>query len=159
MPRSANRARIISFRCRRRNKPPLQICLPRDTDDKTFGDTQQRNGQLHNAIRAEAKAKAKREAKAANGSASKVKAKVVGTLKDANPPKYQNPKTGGTWTGHGRAPAWVAEAKDRNKFLIAASAEATVAAAVGTVRNAKTVVKKTSKAVMRLPTRNVQRVG
>lgn len=32
--------------------------------------------------------------------------------------KYRNPKTGATWTGHGRAPAWIAAAKDRNKFLI-----------------------------------------
>jgi DNA-binding protein H-NS len=32
--------------------------------------------------------------------------------------KYRDPKTGATWTGHGRAPAWIAAAKDRNKFLI-----------------------------------------
>jgi DNA-binding protein H-NS len=33
------------------------------------------------------------------------------------PAKYQDPKTGATWTGHGRAPAWIASAKDRTKFL------------------------------------------
>jgi DNA-binding protein H-NS len=32
--------------------------------------------------------------------------------------KYRDPKSGATWTGHGRAPAWIAAAKDRNKFLI-----------------------------------------
>jgi DNA-binding protein H-NS len=31
--------------------------------------------------------------------------------------KYQDPKTGATWTGHGRAPGWIASAKDRTKFL------------------------------------------
>ncbi|SPB14864.1 histone family protein nucleoid-structuring protein H-NS [Caballeronia novacaledonica] len=32
--------------------------------------------------------------------------------------KYRDPKTGATWTGHGRAPAWIANAKNRNRFLI-----------------------------------------
>jgi DNA-binding protein H-NS len=32
-------------------------------------------------------------------------------------PKYRNPKTGATWTGRGRAPAWIASAKDRSRFL------------------------------------------
>ncbi|HDR9001893.1 TPA: H-NS histone family protein [Burkholderia vietnamiensis] len=32
--------------------------------------------------------------------------------------KYRDPKTGATWTGHGRAPGWIANAKDRSKFLI-----------------------------------------
>jgi DNA-binding protein H-NS len=83
----------------------------------------------------EAKAKAKREAKAANGTASKVNAKAVGSLKGGTPPKYQHPKTGATWTGHGRAPAWIADAKDRSKFLIDG-------ADVSTVSQAKAVDKK-----------------
>ncbi|SDI70107.1 DNA-binding protein H-NS [Paraburkholderia steynii] len=37
--------------------------------------------------------------------------------------KYADPKTGATWTGHGRAPAWVANSKDRSKFLIEGGAE------------------------------------
>ncbi|WP_062605996.1 H-NS family nucleoid-associated regulatory protein [Caballeronia calidae] len=42
--------------------------------------------------------------------------------------KYVDPKTGATWTGHGRAPAWIANAKNRDKFLAsAASAPAAVA--------------------------------
>jgi DNA-binding protein H-NS len=89
----------------------------------------------------EAKAKAKRETKAANGSTSKVKMKAASSLKSKAPPKYLHPKTEATWTGHGRAPAWIAEVKDRSKFLIA-GAEATVAASVGTASKAKTVGKK-----------------
>jgi DNA-binding protein H-NS len=36
--------------------------------------------------------------------------------------RYRDPKTGATWTGHGRAPAWIAGAKDRNKYLVSGSA-------------------------------------
>lgn len=32
------------------------------------------------------------------------------------PPKYRDPKTGATWSGRGRAPAWLG--KRREKFLI-----------------------------------------
>jgi DNA-binding protein H-NS len=35
-------------------------------------------------------------------------------------PKYADPKTGATWTGRGRAPAWIRDVKDRSKFLIEA---------------------------------------
>lgn len=34
------------------------------------------------------------------------------------PPKYMNPKTGETWSGHARPPSWIKDAKDRSKFLI-----------------------------------------
>lgn len=33
-------------------------------------------------------------------------------------PKYQDPKTGATWTGRGRAPGWIA-GKNYERFLIA----------------------------------------
>ncbi|AIV73836.1 H-NS histone family protein (plasmid) [Burkholderia pseudomallei] len=33
-------------------------------------------------------------------------------------PKYRDPKTGATWSGRGRAPHWIAGAKNRNRFLI-----------------------------------------
>ncbi|WDR87721.1 H-NS family nucleoid-associated regulatory protein [Burkholderia ambifaria] len=36
--------------------------------------------------------------------------------KRALPPKYLNPKTGETWSGRGRAPAWLG--KNRARFLI-----------------------------------------
>jgi len=68
--------------------------------------------------------------------------KAAGSLKSGTPPKYQHPKTGATWTGHGRAPAWIANAKDRTKFLIASSADAALTASVSTVSKVKTAVKK-----------------
>jgi DNA-binding protein H-NS len=34
------------------------------------------------------------------------------------PPKYQDPKTGATWSGRGKPPAWIAAAKNRDRFLI-----------------------------------------
>ena len=39
-------------------------------------------------------------------------------------PKYADPKSGATWTGRGRAPAWIRDVKDRSKFLIEAGATA-----------------------------------
>ncbi|WP_197422865.1 H-NS histone family protein [Burkholderia sp. ABCPW 14] len=37
---------------------------------------------------------------------------------DALPkPRYRDPETGATWTGRGRAPAWIA-GQDRERFLI-----------------------------------------
>jgi DNA-binding protein H-NS len=36
--------------------------------------------------------------------------------------KYVDPKTGATWSGHGRAPAWIANVKDRSKFLVDSNA-------------------------------------
>lgn len=35
-------------------------------------------------------------------------------------PKYRDPDSGVTWTGRGKAPAWIA-GKDRNAFLIISS--------------------------------------
>jgi DNA-binding protein H-NS len=32
--------------------------------------------------------------------------------------KYLNPETGATWSGRGRRPMWLADAKDLNKFLV-----------------------------------------
>lgn len=33
-------------------------------------------------------------------------------------PKYRDPATGRTWTGHGRAPDWIKSAANREPFLI-----------------------------------------
>lgn len=38
--------------------------------------------------------------------------------KEPLPPKYRDPKTGKTWSGRGRAPAWLG--KNASRFLIAA---------------------------------------
>ncbi|MGF6303280.1 H-NS family nucleoid-associated regulatory protein [Paraburkholderia sp. WC7.3d] len=56
--------------------------------------------------------------------------------------KYQDPKTGATWSGHGRAPGWIANAKDRSKFLIEGGADAVVAAGVASAKKARTAGKK-----------------
>jgi DNA-binding protein H-NS len=32
--------------------------------------------------------------------------------------KYRDPKTGTTWSGRGRAPTWIKNAKNRDKFLV-----------------------------------------
>jgi len=90
----------------------------------------------------EARARAKREAKAASESAPKVKSKAASSLKSGTPAKYRHPKTGETWTGHGRAPAWIANVRDRSKFLIASGADAARAASVSPVSKARTAAKK-----------------
>ncbi|MGF6466111.1 H-NS family nucleoid-associated regulatory protein [Paraburkholderia youngii] len=95
----------------------------------------------------EAKTSAKRATKGQKVSAAAGKTKIADVTKAKAAPKYQHPKTGATWTGHGRAPAWIADAKDRNKFLIATGTEATVAATAGAVSKAKAAAKEASKAV------------
>jgi DNA-binding protein H-NS len=50
--------------------------------------------------------------------------------------KYRDPKTGQTWTGRGRPPAWIAAAKDRDAFLIDAPAKKTPAAKKGAAKKA-----------------------
>ena len=63
-------------------------------------------------------------------------------VRGPQPAMYRDPKSGATWSGRGRAPAWIAGAKDRTKFLIASGDEATVAATAGTASKSKTAVKK-----------------
>ncbi|WP_322092562.1 H-NS family nucleoid-associated regulatory protein [Paraburkholderia bannensis] len=46
-------------------------------------------------------------------------AKAGNYRRGPQPALYADPKTGATWSGRGRAPAWIASAKDRAKFLIA----------------------------------------
>ncbi|SMG51164.1 H-NS histone family protein [Paraburkholderia susongensis] len=75
----------------------------------------------------ESQAKARRTARSLNGAA-----KAAGATKaarTATPAKYRNPETGATWTGHGRAPGWIASAKDRASFLIDGASETKSAAA------------------------------
>ncbi|NYH26053.1 H-NS family nucleoid-associated regulatory protein [Paraburkholderia bryophila] len=95
----------------------------------------------------ESNATAARVANGQKGAAAAGKTRIARGIKAKAAPKYQHPKTGATWTGHGRAPTWIVEAKDRNKFLIAGGAKATVATPAGAVSKAKTAVKKASKGV------------
>jgi DNA-binding protein H-NS len=50
--------------------------------------------------------------------------KAAGAASTAAATKYRDPKSGATWTGHGRAPQWIANAKDRSKFLVDGTAQA-----------------------------------
>jgi DNA-binding protein H-NS len=68
----------------------------------------------------EKNAKTRREGHTSNGRKSSAAAK---TVKTSGVGKYIDPKTGATWTGHGRAPAWIATARDRSKFLAEAPGE------------------------------------
>jgi DNA-binding protein H-NS len=56
------------------------------------------------------------------------------TGKSQQAAKYIDPKTGASWTGHGRAPAWIASAKDRSKYLIDVNSERPAVAAKRTVK-------------------------
>ena len=78
----------------------------------------------------------KRAAKKAKG---KAKAKSVSVA------KYADPKTGKTWSGFGRAPGWIAGAKNRDAFLVGKSALADSAAKAPAA--AKKVAAKAAKAV------------
>jgi DNA-binding protein H-NS len=56
---------------------------------------------------------------------SAVKSTVKAAVKIASaqakgklPPKYRDPKTGATWSGHARPPAWIKNVKDRSQYLI-----------------------------------------
>jgi DNA-binding protein H-NS len=84
------------------------------------------------------------DATGATASKPKVSAKAPGkaAAKGKLPPKYRNPKTGETWSGHARPPVWIKDVKDRSKFLIASGAEPTIAANAGTVSKAKAAAKK-----------------
>ncbi|MFM0350481.1 H-NS family nucleoid-associated regulatory protein [Paraburkholderia sp. RL17-347-BIC-D] len=71
------------------------------------------------------------------------KAKAAGNyVRGPQPALYRDPKSGATWSGRGRAPTWIAKAKDRSKFLIAGGAELTVAATASAVSKAKAVGRK-----------------
>jgi DNA-binding protein H-NS len=89
----------------------------------------------------EARAKARRERRLglANG-----KLASAGATKGKLPPKYRDPKTGATWSGHARPPAWIKNVKDRSRFLIDGGSAAVGASATQSARPAakKTAVRK-----------------
>lgn len=62
------------------------------------------------------KSKAKRLAVQLNG--SKPAKKSTAHKRGPQPPKYRNPKTGETWSGLARPPAWIKDVKNRDRFLI-----------------------------------------
>jgi DNA-binding protein H-NS len=84
----------------------------------------------------EARNKAKRE-RAARGRAA-----LKGPKKGKLPPKYRNPATGESWSGHARPPAWIKDVKDRSVYLIEGAAGAASAAAGKTKAAAGKVARK-----------------
>jgi DNA-binding protein H-NS len=84
--------------------------------------------------------------------ASAVKKGIVGkkstTTKRASKgaAKYQDPSTGATWSGFGRAPGWIAGAANRDAFLVAKSgANASDSAVKAPVAKKKAAAKKVAK--------------
>jgi len=68
---------------------------------------------LETASASKGKVAAKKASKALGAHTGK------GQPKGPQPALYRDPKSGATWSGRGRAPAWMADAKDQKKFLIA----------------------------------------
>jgi DNA-binding protein H-NS len=97
----------------------------------------------------EIRAKAKRDARFGKRLKANGVAKTSAGAKGKLPPKYRDPKTGATWSGHARPPAWIKDAKDRTRFLINGATAALegngaskVAKAVKKVSAKKAAVKK-----------------
>jgi DNA-binding protein H-NS len=83
----------------------------------------------------------------ANAPESAAKHKVVtrSIAKEKLPPKYRDPKTGATWSGKARPPTWIANVKDRSKFLIANPTDGALVSSSSSVTKAKAMGKKASK--------------
>lgn len=78
--------------------------------------------------------------KGAKPAAKKTTAKRVG----AGVPKYQDPKTGATWTGMGKPPSWLAGVKSRDSFLIVKPAATDAPAAPKKAASAEKTARKTA---------------
>jgi len=97
-------------------------------------------------------------------SAKKSSARAKAKMKATSIAKYVDPKTGKTWSGFGRAPGWIAGAKNRDAFLVgaspAASTEPKAAAATkkSAARTAK-IVKVAKNAVSQAAKKSVSAKG
>lgn len=86
----------------------------------------------------------KRGRPAGAGNASGAKKKTASRL----PPKYRDPVSGATWSGHARPPSWIKDAPDRSAFLIDGAASGSSAArksARAASRAGRTASKKAAK--------------
>ena len=74
--------------------------------------------------------------------------KAAAPSKGKKPAKYLDPKSGATWSGLGRIPAWIAKAKDRDAFLIGkpSASEAPVAKSSAKPSAKRAASKKVAKA-------------
>jgi len=89
----------------------------------------------------ETRAKARRDRAQAKRLGLDGKAASASASKGKLPPKYRDPKTGATWSGHARPPAWIKDVKDRSKFLIDGGS---AAGGVQAAASAKTAGRKTA---------------
>jgi DNA-binding protein H-NS len=64
------------------------------------------------------------------------------TAKRVASKRYLNPETGATWSGFGRAPAWIVEAADRSVFLVGSKGSASTASAGTSAAKRATLAKK-----------------
>ena len=69
--------------------------------------------------------------------------------KTASVARYADPKTGKTWSGFGRAPGWIAGAKNRDSFLVGKSAVPEAAAKAPAA--SKKVAAKAAKVAKKVP--------
>jgi DNA-binding protein H-NS len=60
-----------------------------------------------------------------------------GAMKPKLPPKYRDPLSGATWSGHARPPAWIKDAPDRSVYLIDAASGKNGAAKKGDARKGR----------------------
>ncbi|CAJ6186160.1 histone family protein nucleoid-structuring protein H-NS [Burkholderia pseudomallei] len=99
-----------------RGRAPVWIANAKDRSRFSIASDEKLEATVKTTLR---KAKSK-------ASSTAVSSGRKGQPKGKQPAKYQNPETGATWSGRGPAPAWLAAASDRSKFLIdAAAIEAT----------------------------------
>jgi DNA-binding protein H-NS len=66
-------------------------------------------------------------------------------------PKYRDPKTGKTWTGRGKPPAWIAGARNRDAFLIDTAAAPAKPAPKAAAKRGKPAAKKKARAAAKKP--------
>ena len=83
---------------------------------------------------------------ALSGKKGAVKKSAAAKATGGRPAKYADPKTGATWSGFGRAPGWIANAKNREDFLVGKAP-----AAQHAVEAVATAAKKPSKRVATAP--------
>ncbi len=108
----------------------------------------------------EAKANDKRDVVASKRATSKTvsASRTKDLRKGPFPVKYFDPKTGKSWTGRGRAPAWLATTRSRNKFLVDGVIDGVINGAAAPIETAdsadviaapKTPAKKSSSAAVK----------
>lgn len=91
--------------------------------DPKSGETWSGRGRAPQWI-AKAKDRSKFLAEGGAASAAETPKRDGNYVRGVQPALYRNPKTGATWSGRGRAPAWMANVRDRTRFLIADAATA-----------------------------------